>query len=90
MSTLSEYCLQFLKKEGYFISYKSGRIEEEMAQAQTAVNILGGKIETLKKLEIDFYDAPETLERSFVMIRKTKDTPKMYPRKAGTASKSPL
>ena len=42
MSTLSEYCLPFVKKGGFFIPYKSGKAEEEIEQAASAVKKLGG------------------------------------------------
>lgn len=86
LSTLSEYCLPFVKLGGTFISYKSGEIEEEAAAAKHAIFLLGGKLKDIQKFEI-----PETdLHRSFVMIEKVKKTPKAYPRKAGTPSKAPL
>lgn len=86
LSTLCEYCLPFVKISGKFISYKSGEIEEEVAQAKHAVFLLGGEVEQIKKFEI-----PDTdLHRSFVVINKKKNTSKVYPRKAGTPSKSPL
>ncbi len=85
LSTLSEYCIPFIKKDGYFISYKSEKISEELNQARRAVGILGGKVDTVKSVML-----PEEIERSFVFIRKAKETPNIYPRKAGTASKKPL
>ena len=45
LATLSEYCLPYVKTGGYFISYKSGTVQEEVEQAQKAVKILGGKIQ---------------------------------------------
>ena len=84
LSSLSEYCLPFVKVGGRFISYKSGEIEAEAGQAQNAVSILGGRIE-----KIDKFDLCDQ-KRSFVIIRKQKKTPKGYPRKAGTPARSPL
>lgn len=84
LSSLSEYCLPFVKQEGYFISYKSSKIDEEARQSEHAVSILGGKIEKIHKF--DFCGQ----KRSFVIIKKIKHTPKKYPRKAGTPSKEPL
>ncbi|MBR3811339.1 MAG: 16S rRNA (guanine(527)-N(7))-methyltransferase RsmG [Agathobacter sp.] len=84
LSTLSEYCLPFVKIGGQFISYKSGEIEEEVASSKSAVFLLGGKIKDTVKFEIG------ESGRSFVIIDKTKGTPKTYPRKAGTPSKKPL
>lgn len=84
LSSLSEYCIPFVKEGGMFISYKSGEIEEETNQAKKAITILGGKIEDIYKF--DLYEQ----KRSFVIIRKEKKTPKAYPRKAGTPAKMPL
>ncbi|MBR1599885.1 MAG: 16S rRNA (guanine(527)-N(7))-methyltransferase RsmG [Lachnospiraceae bacterium] len=86
LSTLSEYCLPFVKSDGCFISYKSADIEEELSDASNAINILGGKLTAVKKLTLPGSD----IERAFVIIHKTKKTPKTYPRKAGTATKNPL
>ena len=84
LSTLSEYCLPFVKIGGQFISYKSGEIEEEIVASKSAVFLLGGKIKDMVKFELG------ESGRSFVIIDKTKGTPKTYPRKAGTPSKKPL
>jgi 16S rRNA (guanine527-N7)-methyltransferase len=86
LSTLSEYCLPFVKKRGCFVSYKSSQIEEELQQSKKAVKILGGKIRNVEEKQL-----PDTdIVRQFVMIEKIGLTPKAYPRKAGTASKTPL
>lgn len=84
LSTLSEYCLPFVKIGGQFISYKSGQIEEEVASSKSAVFLLGGKINDTVKFELG------ESGRSFIVIDKVKGTPKTYPRKAGTPSKKPL
>lgn len=86
LSVLSEYCLPYAKVGGLFISYKSGDIEEELKEAKHAISVLGGKLEDV----IHFQLADTDINRSFVLIRKEKATPKAYPRKAGTAKKSPL
>ena len=86
MAVLSEYCIPFVKAGGYFIPYKTGTVEEEITQGKKAIQILGGKIEKVEKLMLPDSD----ISRSFVFIRKEKQTPKAYPRKAGTASKQPL
>ena len=84
LSSLSEYCIPFVKEGGKFISYKSGEIEEEVSQAKKAIKLLGGKIEDVYKF--DLYEQ----KRSFVIISKKKKTPKTYPRKAGTPTKEPI
>ena len=86
LSTLSEYCLPFVKEGGYFIPYKSGEIRQEAENARTALKLLGG---TLEK-EIRFSLPEEEGERTLLKIRKTGLTPKKFPRKAGLPSKEPL
>lgn len=86
ISTLSEYCLPFVKIGGSFISYKSSTIEDELEDGKKGIAILGGKVKDVYKFTL-----PESeLQRSFVIIEKEKKTPKAYPRKAGTPSKEPL
>ena len=84
LSTLTEYCLPFVKLGGQFISYKSGEIDAEVAESKSAVFLLGGKIKEIFKFELG------DSGRSFIVIEKVKGTPKIYPRKAGTPSKKPL
>lgn len=86
LSSLSEYCLPFVKQGGVFVSYKSGEIEEEVEQAKKAVHLLGGEIQKIDKFVLSGTD----IWRSFVKIEKKKKTSKKYPRKAGTPTKSPL
>ena len=86
LATLSEYCLPYVKTGGYFISYKSGPVQEEVEQAQKAVKILGGKIQ-----DVVYFQLPDSeIQRSLVVIEKIKATPGRYPRKAGTPLKEPL
>ena len=86
MSTLSEYCIPFVKKGGYFIPYKSGKADEEIAQARSAVKKLGG---AMQDIIVKFL--PETdVERTFVPVKKLAATAKQYPRKAGLPGKEPL
>ena len=84
LSSLSEYCIPFVKEGGRFISYKSGEIEEEVDQAKRAIHVLGGKLDQVYKFDL------HEQKRSFVIIEKVKKTPAVYPRKAGTPTKEPL
>lgn len=86
LSTLSEYCLPYVKVNGLFVSYKSGDIEEELNNSKNAVRILGGEIKDVIKFQL-----PGTnIGRSFVKIEKIKQISKKYPRKAGLPTKKPL
>ena len=86
ISTLSEYCLPFVKQGGAFIPYKSEKIEEELKTGQKAIEILGGRLE---KNEAFMLPGTE-FQRSMLLIRKFKQTSSKYPRKAGTPSREPL
>ncbi len=86
MTTLSEYCIPFVKKGGYFISYKSEKIMEEFACAKEAIKILGGKYEN----QVEFKLPNSDIYRNLVVIKKDENTPLKFPRKAGLPSKEPL
>lgn len=86
LSTLSEYCLPFVKEGGFFISYKSGTVAQEAAEAKHAIFLLSGKIEGIENFTLPGADA----ERSFVKIKKVEGISKKYPRKPGVPAKEPL
>lgn len=86
MSTLSEYCIPFVAKGGAFVPYKSGKVEEEVKQAESAVKKLGGEMG-----EVITHILPGTdVERTFIPVKKVGVTAKKFPRKAGLPSKEPL
>lgn len=85
LSTLSEYCVPLVKVGGYFVPYKSGKVDEELTDGQGAVQKLGGKIEKVERFSL-----PNSDERTLVMIKKVKTTAGKYPRKAGMPAKEPL
>jgi 16S rRNA (guanine527-N7)-methyltransferase len=85
-ATLSEYCLPFVKVNGDFIPYKSGKIDEELENGKKAIHVLGGEIQKVVKFALEDPEA----DRSLVMIHKRVATAKKYPRKAGTPSKEPI
>ena len=86
LSVLSEYCIPFVKKGGYFISYKSERLSEEFDSAKKAIQVLGGKYER----QVEFNLPNSDIYRNLVVIKKEKSTPLKYPRKAGLPSKEPI
>lgn len=86
LSVLSEYCMPFVAVGGYFISLKGPDAAEELTEAQNAISVLGGKVEKVVEITIPESD----LKHCAVVIKKIKSTPKVYPRKAGTAAKKPL
>lgn len=86
LSTLSEYCLPFVRVGGKFISYKSEKISEEKNAAEQAISILGGSIGR----QVEFTLPDSDIYRNLFVIEKVKNTPSRYPRKAGMPSKEPL
>ena len=86
LSTLSEYCLPYVKREGFFISYKSGNIEEEIEESKKAIQFLGGNIENVIKFQLPGTD----ISRSLVKVKKVKNTNLKYPRKSGVPAKEPI
>ena len=86
LTTLSEYCIPFVKRGGVFVSYKSEKLIEEKQEAENAISILGGCVEK----QIQFTLPDSDICRSLFVIKKIKESPKKYPRKAGLPAKEPL
>ena len=86
LSTLCEYCLPYVKVGGYFVSYKSEKIVEEMATAKHAIFLLGGEL----KEQVDFNLPNSDIYRNMIVISKKQITAKKYPRKAGLPAKEPI
>ena len=76
LNTLLEYSLPLVKIKRKVIAYKSQKAEEEIAEAQNALNILGGKVTELQTVLIKEIDSI----RVNIVIEKIKNTPKEYPR----------
>ena len=86
LSTLSEYLIPLVKVDGKVISMKASQAQEEINDAQKAIEVLGGKIE-----KIDEFNLPQSdIGRTVIIIKKEKQTPNKYPRKPGTPSKEPI
>ena len=86
VSVISEYCLPYVKTGGYFAAYKSGKAAEELEEGKKAIAVLGGKVEKTEEFLLPDSD----MERTILLIKKVKNTPKKYPRKAGTPAKEPI
>lgn len=85
LPVLMEYCIPFVKKEGYFISYKGKKQEEEIKKASHAFTELGASFRYCKK-----YKLREEEERYLLFIQNNELTKDKYPRKEGKPKKSPL
>lgn len=84
LSTLTEYCLPFVRVGGSFLAYKAGGCSEEVEQAGEAIRRLGGDIKEVA--EFDLYG----MGRAVIRIDKMKKSPAQYPRKAGIPARNPL
>ena len=86
MAVLSEFCLPYVKVGGYFIALKGPAITDELNDAKNAIGTLGGKLIEVIEVSVEGTD----LKHNLVVIKKVKETPKTYPRKAGSITKKPL
>lgn len=86
MAVLSEFCLPYVKVGGYFIALKGPAITDELNEAKNAIGTLGGKLIGVIEVSIEDTD----LKHNLVVVKKIKETPKTYPRKAGSVTKKPI
>lgn len=83
---LLEFVMPFVKTNGYFLAYKSLKSKTELEEARNALRCLQSELVD----EVKFTLPIENSERDILIIKKTGDLPKKYPRKAGVPKKSPL
>ncbi len=88
LNLISELCLPLVKVGGAFLAMKALSTDEELKEAENAIELLGGKVERVFSYTLT--DGNEKTERSIVVIRKIKNTPPKYPRNNSQISKRPL
>lgn len=86
LNVLSEYCIPFVKVGGLFLCQKGPNYSDELKEAEKAINILGGKVEDIKKYILPYSD----IAHYIIVIRKLSSTPTKFPRKPGKPSSSPI
>ena len=86
MTVLSELCLPFLKIGGYFLALKGPLADEELEDAKKAIYILGGEVVDVFSANIPHTD----LNHKIIVVKKVRQTPIQYPRKAGIVTKNPI
>ena len=86
LNVLLEYLLPLVKVGGKCICMKGSSIKEEIENAENAIKILGGEIEKIDEIVLPDSD----IKRNIIIIKKVKETPFKYPRKAGIPSKEPI
>jgi 16S rRNA (guanine527-N7)-methyltransferase len=86
LNVLAEYCLPFVRVNGWFAAMKGAEVEAEVREAKRALSVLGKAAVSVEKLELPF----DMGTRHLLVSRKTDHTPRAYPRKPGMPAKQPL
>lgn len=85
LGLLSEYCLPLVRRGGYFAAMKGPSAGEELQQAKTAIEKLGGSC-----VKTEVHQLPGGACRKLLWIEKCRETPEQYPRNGGVIKKKPL
>ena len=86
MNVLCEYMLPLVRVGGQMLALKGPGLEEELAQADNALALLGGSVTRVQPLAIPGRE----WDHRAAWIAKTAPTPDRYPRRAGMVEKRPL
>lgn len=86
MNVLCEYLLPFVRMGGRALALKGPGLDAELAQADAALALLGGRLKRVQPLPLPGRD----WDHRAAWIEKVAPTPERYPRKAGTVEKRPL
>lgn len=88
LNVLAELALPFVKTGGFFIALKGSAGENEYIEAKGAIEKLGGKLEKIEEKTLLTDGEPQ--KRTFIIIKKVKNTPKSFPRAYSKIVKRPL
>jgi len=86
LPALVEYCLPLVAVGGRLVASKGGQAQAELASAQPALALLGGRLERVLVLELPARAGRRTL----AVIAKDHPTPDRYPRSTAAIAKRPL
>ncbi len=84
LAVLVELALPFLKVGGFLATPKGSRAPQEMAEADRALALCGGRIVSAEPLP------SPTPTLTLVLVEKLAPTPAAYPRRPGAPTKRPL
>ena len=85
LNILAEYCLPLVKNSGHFVALKGQTAKEELDASADALMTLGGIIKSKNEFKLG-----SAGDRNIIVIEKSGETPKKYPRSAGIIKKRPL
>ncbi len=89
LNILCELCLPYLRVGGILVALKGAKHDEELSEASSAIQILGG--ETIKIDRKDLITTDNQAEtRGIIVIQLKQESPKQYPRAYATILKKPL
>lgn len=83
---LVEYMLPLARVGGHCIAMKGSTAEEEAKDAKRALSVLKGQLQGVEMLQLPDVEHPHY----FVIIEKTGQTPKQYPRSPGIPTRQPI
>lgn len=86
LATLVELALPFCQPGGKFLAQKKGHLEQEITEAGRAIEVLGGRLSEVRKIELEVF--PDI--RYLVIVSKVSPTPEKYPRRPGVPGKRPI
>ncbi len=86
LNSLAELCMPFVKVGGHFLAMKAADSDSEIAEAETAVEKLGGRLADIREYTIPGTD----IIRRVAVVEKTAPTPAPYPRRWAAIQKRPL
>ncbi len=82
---LLEYCLPFVRPNGFVLALKAGDLTDELAEGRRAATALGGAIGAVTPVPILGLEG-----HVLIRIDKVGETPPHYPRRPGIPTKRPL
>jgi len=85
MRVVLEYGIPLVMPEGRVLLWKGSGYQQEIAESQMALEVLGGKVE-----EVHLYNLLHERDRAIVTVRKVRPTPQQFPRRIGAPTKKPL
>ena len=85
-STVSEYILPMLKKEGLGILYCGKWTNKESKNLDKSLKLLEGKLKARKQIQLPKRKGT----RNIILIQPKNFCPQIYPRKVGKPEKNPL
>jgi 16S rRNA (guanine527-N7)-methyltransferase len=88
LAVVAEYCVPLLRVGGHVISMKGRFDPAELAEGRRAARRLGAEVEDV--IRAPFLRGVGEKERHLVILKKTRETPRAYPRRVGVPARQPL